>query len=87
MPKVKPLKKKGLMQYALEDKFILCAVECKVAFINAEGRAYLTPEFDGDTYGKDTTLRGLVFAVIDRYGKDENGNRAIVVSNKRCGAV
>lgn len=75
------------MIYNVKDKFILAGIECKVALVDAYGRAYLTPEADGEDYNNQKTLVGVVFAVVDAKGKDKLGNKVQAVSNVECGAV
>ena len=75
------------MKYYVGDKFLLDGVECKVAFVNSYGQAYLAPENDGDFYGSYKTLKGLVFAVVDPKGKDKFGNKLVTVNKSNCGAV
>jgi len=74
------------MMFHIGDKFVIAGVECQVAFVDAQGSAYLIPRRDGDE-GPSRLLRGLVFVVIDSTGKDKDGNKAVAVSNIECGAV
>lgn len=76
------------MKYNRGDKFVLKGIECKVAFVNAEGHAYLSPVYDAEEYNGQKTYIGCVFTIIDIKGKDKLGNRAYALPiNDSCGAV
>jgi hypothetical protein len=75
------------MMYHLGNRFVLANIECVVAFIDSRGYAHVSPVEDGDEYHGDKLYKGLVFAVLDRKGKDLHGEKAIALPSLECGAV
>lgn len=62
------------MKYRIGDRFVLNEIEGIVAFVDSRGYAYLTPEEDSPG---ERIFKGLVFAILDKKGRDANGTRAV----------
>lgn len=72
------------MLFNIGNKFLLGGLEMKVVFINAKGWAYLTPAEDDIPNNR---FRGLVCAILNDKGIDNEGNKGIYIVDQECGAV